>query len=107
MCYVIHRETHFKNTVTIKTAVPLSHFPNVQLKPKQNREKASPSCSLFVLIRLWSRIMLGMWGKTTENSSPHSFLYQKFGNRKKKAFGVNNQKNLSFKEILVPKLNYD
>lgn len=37
--YVIHRETNFKNTVTIKTAVPLSHFPNVQLKTKQNRER--------------------------------------------------------------------
>lgn len=46
--------------------------------------------------------MLEMWGKTTENSSPHSFLYQKFGNRKEKAFGVKKtQKNLSFEEILV------
>lgn len=45
-----------------------------------------------------------MWGKTTENSSPHSFYIRSL-ETEKRAFGVKKQKNLSFEEILVPKLN--
>lgn len=47
--------------------------------------------------------MLAVWGETTENSSPHSFYARSL--ETERAFGVKTKKNLSFEEILVPKLN--
>lgn len=48
--------------------------------------------------------MLGMWGKTTADSSPHSFYIRSL-ETEKRAFGVKIKKNFSFEEKLVPTLN--